>query len=1109
MLRPVLGEATDVLTIVPIIIGAYLGGIGPGLLATAVSVVVSDYYLLPPVHSWTLASRYEAIELGVLLFVGVLVSILSEALHRATDFANDRKTLQQTTLASIGDAVITTDTAGRVSYMNSVAEAMTGYTLAEAEGQALQEVFFVVHAESRTRVEDCVQKVRRLATAVGSVERTLLIARDGRETPIIESGAPIRRPDGTDYGIVLVFRDASDQQRVEGALRAQLAMQAQLSRVIATAPGVIYSYELTAGGRSRVPFASPGLSELFGIPAATLLETASGISDRFDDADRGRVAQSIRRSAETLTVWHEEFRYRRDDGSYIWLEARSMPERMPDGSTVWHGYINDITARKTNELALRETRETLHTLIEQAPVSIAIFDLSMTYIAASRKWLTDYEGTSADVLGHNHYDLHPEASDEWRAVHRECLAGAVRTAECDRVVRADGSVQWLRWAVHPWKSGAGAIGGLIIFSEDIITRVEGAELQRTTERRYRDLVQMSPDAILVLHDGAVSFANDAALCLFRATPESLIGRAMWANVPAGDMPAILRRLEELRAGAAPSPLRHRIVRIDGSEVDVESVTAVFRDGDGVSAQVVMRDITERRQSELLLEASDARFRQLAESIREVFWLTDANKSAIEYISPAYESIWGRSAESVRRNPRDWMDAIHELDRDRVRQAALTKQATGEYDEQYRILRPDGTIRWIRDRAFPVRDSEGKVIRIAGTAEDITEQRQLESQLRQTQKLESVGLLAGGVAHDFNNWLTVISGNVELLQMTTGHKPELMEFVNEIRHAGDRAASLTRQLLAFSRQQVLEPKTFDVNTVVADTEKMLQRLIGEDIVLEHLARSRGKVTADPGHLVQVLMNLAVNARDAMPRGGRLTIATRDVVLDDAYALTHAGARAGSYVELSVTDTGSGMTPEVRTRLFEPFFTTKEVGRGTGLGLSVVHGIVAQSGGHIDVVSELGVGTAFRILLPSSVEALSASGSYPIVPEHGGRETLLVVEDEASVRRIAMRTLRSAGYTVLEAADGPSALRLLATHNGTVDLLMTDVVMPGMGGRELADAVRAERPGTQVLYTSGYTDDAVVRHGVLQAEVAFLQKPYNGRALLAKVRSVLDRPHGVRA
>ncbi len=427
----------------------------------------------------------------------------------------------------------------------------------------------------------------------------------------------------------------------------------------------------------------------------------------------------------------------------------------------------------------------------------------------------------------------------------------------------------------------------------------------------------------------------------------------------------------------------------------------------------------------------------------------------------------------------------------------------EYDEvEATWKRKDGRRLTVQLSVRAVRDGSGGVEYYETFVRDVTEQRRLEGQLLQAQKMEAVGRLAGGVAHDFNNLLTVILSYSDLLLEDL--PPEIPDRadVAEIRKAAVAASSLTRQLLAFSRQQVLEPRVLDVNTVVASTEKLLTRLLGEDVSLTTtLAAALGAVKVDPGQLEQIIMNLAVNARDAMPRGGRLSIETANVEMDESYVHGHPLARPGHYVMLAVSDTGTGMDAATQARIFEPFFTTKEAGKGTGLGLATVYGIVRQSSGFIWVYSEPGHGTSFKIYLPRVDEPVSPAGA-PAPQVVGGSETVLVVEDVAAVRAVTRQMLERQGYCVLEAANGATALSLARQHQSAIHLLVTDVVMPEVSGRELADQLVQLRPDMKVLFMSGYTDDAVVRHGILQEGIAYLQKPFTPDTLARKVRAVLD-------
>jgi two-component system, cell cycle sensor histidine kinase and response regulator CckA len=621
------------------------------------------------------------------------------------------------------------------------------------------------------------------------------------------------------------------------------------------------------------------------------------------------------------------------------------------------------------------------------------------------------------------------------------------------------------------------------------------------------------------------------------------------------------------------------------------------------------------------------FRLLALHLHEVLWVANATQTRMDYVSPAYETVWGRPCRTLFEHPQSFLEAVDPADRERVVGALARRQKTGRYEERYRIRRPDGSVRWIWDRGYPVPDEEGLNQHFVGISEDITGQikceadqarlaaivecsddaivsktldgivvswnpgaerlygylaeemigrpisvlfaaehyreylqilekvrkgerlsaydtvrrrkdgttitvtvdicpievrggeivgaskiahditriKQLEEQFRQAQKMEAIGRLAGGVAHDFNNLLTIICGYSDVILKDLPPEGRTRALLTEIKKAGERAAALTRQLLAVSRKQPLEPKVLDLNEVVGGCEKMLKRLVGEDVDLAAvLDPALGRVKTDPGQIEQVLMNLVVNARDAMPQGGKLTIETANVALDRSYCRLHAGVKPGRYVMLAVSDTGCGMDEQTQARIFEPFFTTKEPGKGTGLGLAMVYGFIKQSEGHVYVYSEPGHGTTFKIYL-LEVEPVRVSGqlSAAIDTAPRGSETVLVVEDEAEVRAFTRHVLEGCGYTVLEAAHGGEAILLVEQHHGPVHLLVSDVVMPEMGGRRLAERMIALKPGIKVLYVSGYTPDAVVRHGVVESEAAFLQKPFAPGVLARKVREVLDQ------
>lgn len=504
-----------------------------------------------------------------------------------------------------------------------------------------------------------------------------------------------------------------------------------------------------------------------------------------------------------------------------------------------------------------------------------------------------------------------------------------------------------------------------------------------------------------------------------------------------------------------------------------------------------------------LHNADARWGRLLEQSHDAIFLLEtsgkvreANPRALELLGLAAERLVGRP----------FIDLIPVEDRHRHVRLIQQALAEGTARDGTVILQRDDEAQVAVELTMGFLDArQGASLLLV--ARDLTERNQLEDQFRQAQKMEAVGRLAGGVAHDFNNLLTIIVGNSELLLARLASDEISRQFVAEITKAGERAVSLTRQLLAFSRKQVLEFHVFDLNMLVQETVTMLRRLIGEDIDLRiDLDRSLGHVKADPGQLNQVLMNLAVNARDAMPAGGILTIATHNVDLDESYTRKHPGAGPGRYVQLVISDTGCGMDQETLAHLFEPFFTTKALGKGTGLGLATVFGIVRQSGGHIEVISELGRGSTFRINLPFQEEApvveATSQGEVFLRPE--GKVTVLVVEDNTGVRKIAKRVLENEGYTVLEAQQGKEAVELIGRRHGPIDLLVTDVIMPQMSGRALADYLLSLHPEMKVLFVTGYLDDAVIQAGVQEGE-AFLQKPFTPKALKAKVRELLQ-PEG---
>jgi len=510
--------------------------------------------------------------------------------------------------------------------------------------------------------------------------------------------------------------------------------------------------------------------------------------------------------------------------------------------------------------------------------------------------------------------------------------------------------------------------------------------------------------------------------------------------------------------------------------------------------------SERKQAEVALRLQSAALNAASNAII----ITD-RQGTIEWINPAFTALTGYSAEeAIGKNSWELVKSgVH----DQVFFEELwdTIRDGNVWHGEITNRRRDGSLYIEEQSITPVKDARGETAHFIEITRDLTEEKRLESQFLQSQKMESVGRLAAGIAHDFNNLLNVINGTAVLASEGLKEGDSLQADLEEIRRAGERAASLTRQLLAFSRQQIMEPDVFDLNTLVADLGGMLRRVIGEDIEFVVVpAGAPCSVRADPGQIEQVVMNLVVNARDAMPTHGTLTIETQAIDLDEAHNASHPSVKPGSYARLMVSDSGVGMDEATRMRIFEPFFTTKEPGKGTGLGLSTVYGIVQQSGGSIGVNSELGRGTTFEIYLPRVEEVAHTERPARTLTPVSGTETILVVEDYLALGQFAKRILQSAGYTVLVASNGDEALLLLERHEGPVHLLLTDVVLPGMGGPELVARIADVRPQMKVIYASGHTDDALLRHGVAADATHFLVKPYTSEVLTRAVRAVLDAP-----
>jgi PAS domain S-box-containing protein len=638
----------------------------------------------------------------------------------------------------------------------------------------------------------------------------------------------------------------------------------------------------------------------------------------------------------------------------------------------------------------------------------------------------------------------------------------------------------------------GQIGRLLARSQD-------------ADARCHSVLDNILDAVGILTpDGIILDVNRGCEQMLQTPRDEMVGHHIREFAPPGHADSNVAEYHDALDSGAGRMRAIPIARPDGTCVYVEwSNKAVSLNGKDVVI-AVGRDVTERVEARRKEAASEERYRTLMESIPDVVWSSTLTGKLL-FISPTVERICGFPAGELAAAPESfWFERVHPEDIDRVTEA-FERVATNGYAAEYRWRHKDGHWIWLQSHARTRTTLDGTQL-VEGTFADITELKRAEEHVRQSQKMEAIGQLTGGVAHDFNNILAVILGNGDFLRQSLSESDPRRADAEAILEAGQRAAGLTRQLLAFSRRQMLEPRILDLNQIVRGLEKMLRRIIGEDIEFSTaLPDALDRVHADAGQIEQVIMNLVVNARDAMPVGGKLSIETANVVLDAAYCRTHLGAAAGPHVMLAVSDTGCGMDADTKRRLFEPFFTTKERGKGTGLGLSTCYGIVKQSGGWIWVYSERGQGTVFKVYLPvASADSARVSSIAAPVPSAKGHETVLVIEDDAQVRSMVRRILASNSYDILEARDGGEALALAHNHHGRIDLILSDVVIPGLSGPEIVQQVQHEHGSTRSLFMSGYTDHAVLRDRILAAGANFIQKPFAPAALANKVREVLDAP-----
>ena len=896
--------------------------------------------------------------------------------------------------------------------------------------------------------------------------------------------------------LIGTVHDITERKTIEDALHTE---QERLAKIAASVPGVIFIFQMDKDGTISMPYCSPGTSNFLGIDAAQLSEDATPIFASMHPDDAAQAFALVHASSQSLAPSYLEFRIQHPAKGEIWMAVHASPERGANGDLRWYGFATEITERKRVQEQVHDQAN----LLANVNDAVIATDLDRRITSWNKGAEQLYGWQAAEAIGqpinelllHTELDTHPfpdlyqylHAHEVWRgeSIHRH----------------KDGARIQALVTISAVKDTSGKAVGTVGVVHDITQQKVAEAALRTSEERFKKAFNASPAAMSItrVRDSQIIDVNDAFITLADYARHEILGHTF------GDLKMNIEGQNAIEA---------RFYR-DGT---VRNQETIFQNKQGERRHILFSadlmelagelhlltiafDITDRKQAEarlqIALTATHMGVWELDLRSEQIFW------------SPECYQIFGRTEPVLVQA--DFIAFLHPEDRVRAyenfAQAVTTHQL---YTDEFRIVRADGEVRWLSNLGQATYNEQGAPLRVVGTVQDITtrknaevEHTQLEEQFHQSQKLETIGRLAGGVAHDFNNLLTVIQGYSDMLLSQVGTESPLYSKLDQISRASKRAADLTSQLLAFSRRQMLTPSIVDLNQVISNLQRMLERLIGEDILLMVVLHpTLWTVRVDSGRIEQVIMNLVVNARDAMPTGGVLTIESDNVILDQQTQRNHPEAPNGPYVLLAITDTGCGMDEPVRAQIFEPFFTTKEQGKGTGLGLSTAYGIVKQSGGDITVESTPTLGSTFKVYLPAT-RHMPPGDNVPMERSlMRGSETVLLVEDEEMVRDLVQFSLEEAGYRVLAAASGRAALALAAAHPTPIEIVVTDVVMPQMSGRELAEQFELLYPAMKVLFISGYTDDAVVRHGLLTAEVAFLQKPFSPHALLAKVRTLLD-------
>lgn len=775
--------------------------------------------------------------------------------------------------------------------------------------------------------------------------------------------------------------------------------------------------------------------------------------------------------------------------------------------------LTEVETRMLAQEGLAFAEHQMRFFFEHVPVALAVFDKDMRYLAASRRWYEAFEIGHSRVTARSLHDVSPHLPETWKAEHDRCFAGEILEIEEEQLPKPDGSFHWARREIRPWRNLDDEICGLIVFVEIIDDRKQATLLLEQNQRFVEAVLNNIRDGIIACDaTGLISLLNHAAQDFHGshcgAIPPDLWSRELALFEPDGRTALAKENVPLYRAFGGESVESQEIViaPAGGQKRDIVAQATPMYDSRGAKIGAVMslQDVTQEKLSTEALKASEDRYRDLYNKTPVMLHSVDREGRILSVSDFWLEKLRYERDQVIGRKSTEFL--TDESARKAKEEVLPAFMETGLcQDVEYQIVSGTGDVLDILLSAVAEYDEDGQVARSMAVLTDVTDRRIVEKQLVQAQKMESVGQLTGGLAHDFNNLLGVVMGNLQLVERSLKTDEKAKKRIASALGAVERGAELTRRLLAFSRRQALETETIEPNPLIEGFSDMLRRTLGESIDLEcRLADDIPKVCTDPTQLESAILNLAVNARDAMPEGGKLSIETAFIVLDEDYAARESEVSPGNYVMLAVSDTGGGIPADKLDKVFEPFFTTKEVGKGSGLGLSMIYGFMKQSGGHVRVYSEVGVGTTVRLYLPTTSGVNAEATSDADLPEdaEGDGETILLVEDQEDVREVAVALLEDLGYSVIDAKDGQLGLALLESTS-EIDLLLTDVVMPGgLDGAALAKAARAMRPELPILFATGFAEAAVLRRGDIKANENLVTKPYRRADLAIKVRQALE-------